>query len=156
LVAAGVLSLILLQTIGRRFKRSLANQDIAFWLISQRMLPPVAVVIPIYVLFQRLGLLDMWVPTNLFRSGASSSWERRQGQTDHRIVHLEQGVGTPMLTSDYTEALEMGHRIIVMRRGRICREYKRGEPEESDILHEAIGEVSIGKARGADQVAPVT
>jgi len=58
LVATGVLFLIMLQTIGRRFKRSLANKDIAFWLISQRMLPPVAVVIPIYVLFQRLGLLD--------------------------------------------------------------------------------------------------
>jgi len=58
LVAAGVVFIILLQTIGRRFKRSLANKDIAFWLISQRMLPPVAVVIPIYVLFQRLGLLD--------------------------------------------------------------------------------------------------
>jgi multiple sugar transport system permease protein len=58
-VIAGIaLFIILLQTIGRRFKRSLANNDIAFWLISQRMLPPVAVVIPIYVLFQRLGLLD--------------------------------------------------------------------------------------------------
>lgn len=53
-----LLFIILLQTIGKRFKRSLANNDIAFWLISQRMLPPVAVVIPIYVLFQRLGLLD--------------------------------------------------------------------------------------------------
>jgi multiple sugar transport system permease protein len=53
-----VLFLILLQTIGRRFKKSLANNDIAFWLISQRMLPPVAVVIPIYILFQRIGLLD--------------------------------------------------------------------------------------------------
>src|SRR5205814_5887499 len=51
---------ILLQTIGKRFKRSLGNADIAFWLISQRMLPPVAVVIPIYVLFQRLHLLDTW------------------------------------------------------------------------------------------------
>lgn len=58
LVAALVLFVILLQTIGRRFKKSLANNDIAFWLISQRMLPPVAVVIPIYILFQRLGLLD--------------------------------------------------------------------------------------------------
>lgn len=53
-----VLFILLLQTIGKRFKRSLGNNDIAFWLISQRMLPPVAVVIPIYVLFQRLGLLD--------------------------------------------------------------------------------------------------
>jgi multiple sugar transport system permease protein len=58
-IGAGVvLFIILLQTIGKRFGRSLANSDIAFWLISQRMLPPVAVVIPIYVLFQRLSLLD--------------------------------------------------------------------------------------------------
>jgi multiple sugar transport system permease protein len=63
---------ILAQTIGRRFRRSLGNNDIAFWLISQRMLPPVAVVIPIYVLFQRVGLLDTqlaliitYVATNL-------------------------------------------------------------------------------------------
>jgi multiple sugar transport system permease protein len=49
---------ILAQTIGRRFKRALGNSDVAFWLISQRMLPPVAVVIPIYVLFQNFGLLD--------------------------------------------------------------------------------------------------
>jgi multiple sugar transport system permease protein len=58
IVVAIVLFILLLQTIGKRFKRSLGNNDIAFWLISQRMLPPVAVVIPIYVLFQRLGLLD--------------------------------------------------------------------------------------------------
>ncbi len=49
---------ILYQTIGRRFSGSLGNSNVAFWLISQRMLPPVAVVIPIYVLFQRLGMLD--------------------------------------------------------------------------------------------------
>jgi multiple sugar transport system permease protein len=58
LIACSILFIILLQTIGRRFQRSLVNRDIAFWLISQRMLPPVAVVIPIYVLFQRLNLLD--------------------------------------------------------------------------------------------------
>src|SRR5688572_6196546 len=52
--------IILLQTIGRRFKRTLGNNDIAFWMISQRMLPPVAVVIPIYILFQRLHLLDTY------------------------------------------------------------------------------------------------
>jgi multiple sugar transport system permease protein len=60
-VAAGIGVFILLaQTIGRRFTRSLGNSDIAFWLISQRMLPPVAVVIPIYVLFQRLDMLDTY------------------------------------------------------------------------------------------------
>jgi multiple sugar transport system permease protein len=36
----------------------LGNSNIAFWLISQRILPPVAVVIPIYVFFQRIGMLD--------------------------------------------------------------------------------------------------
>jgi multiple sugar transport system permease protein len=63
---------ILYQTIARRFRRSLSNGDVAFWLISQRILPPVAVVIPIYVLFQRLGMLDTlqaliitYVATNL-------------------------------------------------------------------------------------------
>jgi multiple sugar transport system permease protein len=59
-VAALAVFFLLLTIIGQRFKRSLANNDIAFWLISQRMLPPVAVVIPIYVLFQRLHLLDTW------------------------------------------------------------------------------------------------
>jgi multiple sugar transport system permease protein len=64
--------LILYQTIARRFRRALSNSDVAFWLISQRILPPVAVVIPIYVLFQRLGMLDTlqaliitYVATNL-------------------------------------------------------------------------------------------
>jgi multiple sugar transport system permease protein len=64
--------ILLAQTIGRRFRRSLGNNDIAFWMISQRILPPVAVVIPIYVLYQRLGLLDTrvalittYVATNL-------------------------------------------------------------------------------------------
>jgi multiple sugar transport system permease protein len=42
----------------RRFRRALKNNDIAFWLISQRILPPVAVVVPIFVLFQKVGLLD--------------------------------------------------------------------------------------------------
>ena len=56
-VAAGIFTL-LASTVGRRFKRGLSNRDIAFWIISQRILPPVAVVIPIYVLFQRVGLLD--------------------------------------------------------------------------------------------------
>jgi len=58
-VVSGIALLaILLQTVGRRFKRALGNDDVAFWLISQRMLPPVAVVIPIYVLFQQFHLLD--------------------------------------------------------------------------------------------------
>lgn len=50
--------LLLLQTIGKRFKRALGNSDIAFWLISQRMLPPVATIIPIYIIFQQVSLLN--------------------------------------------------------------------------------------------------
>jgi multiple sugar transport system permease protein len=58
-VASGLaLFIVLLATLGRRFRKSLHNTDIAFFMISQRILPPVAVVIPIYVLFQRFGLLD--------------------------------------------------------------------------------------------------
>lgn len=34
------------------------NQDLAIWIISQRILPPVAVALPIYVMFQSLGILD--------------------------------------------------------------------------------------------------
>jgi multiple sugar transport system permease protein len=58
IAGAGGSFAILLGAVGRRFRRSLSNGDIAFWMISQRILPPVAVVIPIYVLFQHLGLLD--------------------------------------------------------------------------------------------------
>jgi ribose transport system ATP-binding protein len=54
---------------------------------------------------------------------------------------LRQGVGILMLTSDYTEALEMSHRIIVMRRGTIAQEYQRGESTEEDLLREAIGKI---------------
>ncbi len=58
-VAAGVaLFLLLLATIGKRFRKAAGNRDIAFFMISQRILPPVAVVIPVYVLFQKMGLLD--------------------------------------------------------------------------------------------------
>ena len=58
IISALVVFVLLLLTIGRRFKRAMGNDDIAFWMISQRMLPPIAVVIPIYVLFQQLNLLD--------------------------------------------------------------------------------------------------
>ena len=64
LVSAIAILLILTQAISRRFSGGgprLANSDISFWLISMRMMPPVAVVIPIYVLFQQLRLLDSLV-----------------------------------------------------------------------------------------------
>lgn len=52
---------------------------------------------------------------------------------------LDQGIGILMLTSDYNEALEIGHRTIVMYRGEIVREFMRGEATEEDILRSAIG-----------------
>jgi multiple sugar transport system permease protein len=72
LVAALSVFVLLAQTIGRRFRRTLGNDDIAFWMISQRILPPIAVAIPVFVLFQQFGLLDSalglllaYVATNL-------------------------------------------------------------------------------------------
>jgi multiple sugar transport system permease protein len=60
-VAAGIgVFLLITLTIGRRLKGSMTNDDIAFWLISQRMLPPVAVLVPIYILFQNFGLLNTY------------------------------------------------------------------------------------------------
>jgi multiple sugar transport system permease protein len=70
--SAAAVFAILAQTIGRRFTRAMGNSDIAFWLISQRILPPIAVAIPLYVLYQQVGLLDnivaliiTYVATNL-------------------------------------------------------------------------------------------
>jgi multiple sugar transport system permease protein len=57
-VSALAVFALLAQTIGRRFRRALGNNDIAFWLISQRILPPIAVVLPLFVLYQQVGLLD--------------------------------------------------------------------------------------------------
>lgn len=56
--SAMVIYFLLAQGIGRRFKGTMENSDIAFWLISQRILPPVTVIIPIYILFQVFGMLD--------------------------------------------------------------------------------------------------
>jgi multiple sugar transport system permease protein len=46
------------RSLGKHFKRSLGNGDILFWIISQRILPPVVVVIPIYMMFQAVGMID--------------------------------------------------------------------------------------------------
>jgi multiple sugar transport system permease protein len=49
---------LLARALGRRFKGELGNGDILFWIISQRILPPIVVIIPIYMMFQAVGLLD--------------------------------------------------------------------------------------------------
>ncbi|MDR6406901.1 carbohydrate ABC transporter permease [Paraburkholderia terricola] len=54
----GALFFLLLRPIVRRARRHLANDDIIFWMISQRILPPVVTVIPIYLTFKSAGLLD--------------------------------------------------------------------------------------------------
>ena len=49
---------LLARAFGRHFTHTLGNGDILFWIISQRILPPIVVVIPVYVMFQAVGLLD--------------------------------------------------------------------------------------------------
>jgi multiple sugar transport system permease protein len=58
LAVALVLFFLFLGTIGRRFKRALGNSDIEFWIISNRIMPPIVAVLPIYIMFQQLKLLD--------------------------------------------------------------------------------------------------
>jgi multiple sugar transport system permease protein len=60
-VAAFVLFVIFLGTIGRRFRLAIGNSDIEFWIISNRIMPPIVAVLPIYVMFQHLHLLDTQV-----------------------------------------------------------------------------------------------
>jgi multiple sugar transport system permease protein len=55
------LFLIGLSTYVRRFKAALGNNDIEFWMISNRIMPPIVAVLPIYVMFQHLRLLDTQV-----------------------------------------------------------------------------------------------
>jgi multiple sugar transport system permease protein len=55
---AVALFLLFLSTLARRFKTALGNNDIEFWFISNRIMPPVVAVLPIYLMFQQLRLLD--------------------------------------------------------------------------------------------------
>jgi len=52
------LFLIALGAFVRRFKAAVSNNDIEFWMISNRIMPPIVAVLPIYVMFQHLQLLD--------------------------------------------------------------------------------------------------
>jgi multiple sugar transport system permease protein len=53
-----VLFFLLAGAIGRRFRPAVGNSDIEFWIISNRILPPIVAVLPIYIMFQQLRLLD--------------------------------------------------------------------------------------------------
>lgn len=52
------LFVLLARALGNRFTRHVSNGDILFWVISQRILPPVVTVVPIYMMFQQVRLLD--------------------------------------------------------------------------------------------------
>jgi multiple sugar transport system permease protein len=55
------LFLIALFTVVRRTQLAVGNGDIEFWIISNRIMPPIVAVLPIYVMFQQLRLLDTQV-----------------------------------------------------------------------------------------------
>jgi len=60
-VAAAVvvaLFFFLAKAVGNLYQIRLANGDILFWIISQRILAPIVVVVPIYIMFQSVGMLD--------------------------------------------------------------------------------------------------
>ena len=56
--ASLALFFLLARALGRHFKNTLTNGDILFWMISQRILPPIVSIIPIYLMFQQVRLLD--------------------------------------------------------------------------------------------------
>lgn len=58
---AAVLFVLALSTFVRRTRAAVGNNDIEFWMISNRIMPPIVAVLPIYVMFQHLHLLDTQV-----------------------------------------------------------------------------------------------
>ena len=49
---------LLARAVGNIYQVRLANGDILFWIISQRILAPIVVVVPIYMMFQSVRMLD--------------------------------------------------------------------------------------------------
>lgn len=58
LSVAAALFLLALFTLVGRTRLAVGNNDIEFWIISNRIMPPIVAVLPIYVMFQQLRLLD--------------------------------------------------------------------------------------------------
>ena len=58
IAVAAVLFVLALGTYVRRFNAAVGNNDVEFWMISNRIMPPIVAVLPIYVMFQHLQLLD--------------------------------------------------------------------------------------------------
>ena len=57
-VVALAVFLLAVRALGNRIALRVSNGDILFWMISQRILAPIVVVVPIYMMFQFAGLLD--------------------------------------------------------------------------------------------------
>ena len=55
------LFVIAMFTLVNRTRAAVGNNDIEFWIISNRIMPPIVAVLPIYVMFQQLRLLDTQV-----------------------------------------------------------------------------------------------
>ena len=55
---AVALFFLLARAVGNVYQARLGNGDILFWIISQRILAPIVVVVPIYMMFQSVRMLD--------------------------------------------------------------------------------------------------
>ena len=44
-----------------RFEFKMKSRDITLWFLSQRVLPPVVVLTPFYILLAQVGLIDTWI-----------------------------------------------------------------------------------------------
>jgi ribose transport system ATP-binding protein len=51
----------------------------------------------------------------------------------------EKGVAVILVSSDLPELLRISHRILVMRKGRIFREFSEGSVSQEDVLKAASG-----------------
>jgi ABC-type glycerol-3-phosphate transport system permease component len=83
------LFLIFLSTAASRFKRGVGIHDIEFWIISNRIMPPIVAVLPIYLMFQQVHLLDThialiatYTAVNLPRGLADARFLRRHSDRD--------------------------------------------------------------------------
>ncbi|RWK41461.1 carbohydrate ABC transporter permease [Mesorhizobium sp.] len=61
IAVAAALFVIALFTLVGRTRLAVGNNDIEFWIISNRIMPPIVAVLPIYVMFQQMRLLDTQV-----------------------------------------------------------------------------------------------
>jgi ABC-type sugar transport system ATPase subunit len=69
----------------------------------------------------------------------------------YRLINrlTEEGKAVILLSSSLPEVLGMSDRVLVMRRGAIVAEFKRGEVTQEDVMFAATGQVpATAKAQG--------